>query len=316
MSASTPAIEITGLRKSFGRQMALDGLDLTVETGQIAGFLGPNGAGKSTTIRILLGLLRADGGHASLLGGDPWRDAVALHRRIAYVPGEVSLWPNLTGGQAIDIICRLRGGVRRERITRLLERFELDPTKKARAYSKGNRQKVALVAALASEAELLILDEPTSGLDPLMEATFRELVREVRTEGRSVLLSSHIFAEVESVCDTVTIIRQGRTVEHGTLRDLRHLHRTTIAVTIPGGADGLAAMDGVHDLTVDGEHCTFTVADKGLSTILGELSRRGAHGLVATPPSLEELFLRHYGASADHSDDASAPSGQRAVTLR
>ena len=227
---SPPAIEISGLVKTFGEFRALDGLDLEVATGEVHGFLGPNGAGKSTTIRVLLGLLRSDGGEARLLGGDPWRDAVALHRRLAYVPGDVNLWPTLSGGEAIDLLGRLRGGLDPQRRADLLERFELDPTKKGRAYSKGNRQKVALVAALASDAELLVLDEPTSGLDPLKEAVFTSCIEEVREAGRTVLLSSHILAEVEKLCDRVTIIRAGKTVETGTLADLRHLTRTSIAV--------------------------------------------------------------------------------------
>ncbi len=213
---TTPAVEIHDLQKSFGHTKALDGLDLTVDHGSIAGFLGPNGAGKSTTIRVLLGLLRADGGTARLLGGDPWRDAVSLHRRIAYVPGDVTLWPNLTGGQAIDFLARLRGGNNRARREELIERFELDPHKKARTYSKGNRQKVAIVAAFSSDVELYILDEPTSGLDPLMEKVFQQCVREVAERGAAVLLSSHILAEVEQLCDTVTIIRAGRSVRSGT----------------------------------------------------------------------------------------------------
>src|SRR4029453_17030383 len=224
----TTAIDVSGLTKSFGRTRALDGLDLTVTTGEVHGFLGPNGAGKSTTLRVLLGLLRADGGSARLLGGDPWRDAVALHGRLAYVPGDVTLWPNLTGGEVIDLLGRLRGGLNAKRRAELLERFELDPTKKGRAYSKGNRQKVALIAALASDAELLILDEPTSGLDPLMEEVFRRCVQDEREHGRTVLLSSHILAEVEALCDRVSIIRDGKTVESGSLQDLRHLTRTTI----------------------------------------------------------------------------------------
>src|SRR5512142_895565 len=219
----TDAISVSGLRKSFGRTRALDGLDLTVSTGEVHGLLGPNGAGKSTTLRILLGLLRADAGTVRLFGGDPWRDAVALHRRLAYVPGDVALWPNLTGGEVIDLLGRLRGGIDPRRRGELLERFELDPTKRVRTYSKGNRQKVALVAALAADADLLLLDEPTSGLDPLMEAVFTDCLREARRAGRSVLLSSHILAEVEKVCDTVTIIRNGRTVESGNLERLRHL---------------------------------------------------------------------------------------------
>ncbi len=207
------AIEAVGLTKRFGKTAALDGLDLAVPEGTVHGFLGPNGSGKSTTIRVLLGLIRAEGGRASVLGGDPWRDAVALHRRIAYVPGDMSLWPNLTGGQAIDIIASLRGDRDAARIAHYVERFDLDPSKKARSYSKGNRQKVALVAALASRAELLIFDEPTSGLDPLMERVFQNCVEEIKAEGRTVLLSSHIFSEVQRLCDAVTIIRKGQTVE-------------------------------------------------------------------------------------------------------
>src|SRR5690349_12148965 len=233
--ATVDAIAVTGLVKTFGDFRALDGLDLTVAAGEVHGFLGPNGAGKSTTIRVLLGLLRADAGSVRLLGGDPWREAVALHRRLAYVPGDVTLWPNLSGGEAIDLLGRLRGGLDEARRADLLERFELDPTKKGRAYSKGNRQKVALVAALASDVELLILDKPTSGLDPLMEEVFRACVADERARGRTVLLSSHILSEVEALCDRVTIIRAGRTVETGTLADLRHLSRITIEAETPAG---------------------------------------------------------------------------------
>lgn len=295
MSTNTPAIEVTGLRKRFGQTTALDGLDLRVDQGTVAGFLGPNGSGKSTTIRILLGLLRSDGGSATLLGGDPWRDAVDLHRRIAYVPGDVSLWPNLTGGQAIDILSRLRGGVDTAKRDELLARFELDPSKKARSYSKGNRQKVALVAGLASDAELLILDEPTSGLDPLMEQVFTDCIREVKAQGRSVLLSSHIFAEVEKLCDTVTIIREGRTVEAGRLEELRHLHRTTVSVVLDRDATVLASVSGVNDLVADGAKATFTVGEAELGGVLAAVSAYSPRQLVSSPPSLEDLFLRHYG---------------------
>jgi ABC-2 type transport system ATP-binding protein len=289
------AVDVNGLEKNYGSTRALDGLNLQVGTGTVAGFLGPNGSGKSTTIRILLGLLRADGGRATLLGGDPWRDAVELHKRIAYVAGDVTLWPTLTGGQAIDILGALRGDHDRKRVDSFLARFDLDPTKKARSYSKGNRQKVGLVAAFASRAELLFLDEPTNGLDPLMEGVFTECVREARAEGRSVLLSSHIFAEVEKLCDTVTIIRDGRTVESGVLSELRHLQRSTVTVTLDGDPDSLAAVDGVHDLVVDGGHATFTVDSAALPKVLTALSSLGARELISTPPSLEELFLRHYG---------------------
>jgi ABC-2 type transport system ATP-binding protein len=261
-----PALSCSGLVKTFGHVRALDELDLEVATGEVHGFLGPNGAGKSTTIRVLLGLLRADSGEATLLGGDPWRDAVPLHRRLAYVPGDVNLWPNLSGGEVIDLLGRLRGGLDRGRRDLLLQRFELDPTKKGRTYSKGNRQKVALVAALASDAELLILDEPTSGLDPLMEAIFQDTIREITDDGRTVLLSSHILAQVEALCDRVTIIRAGHTVERGTLSELRHLTRTAISIDT-------AQLDGA----------------------IKHLSEFGIRTLTSQPPTLEELFLRHYG---------------------
>ncbi|WP_125777854.1 ABC transporter ATP-binding protein [Antribacter gilvus] len=298
-SSSTPAVEIRGLSKSFGPVRALDGLDLTVRPGEVAGFLGPNGAGKSTTIRILLGLLRADAGTARLFGGDVWRDAVALHRRLAYVPGDVSLWPNLTGGEAIDLLTRLRGGADKARTAELLERFELDPTKKARTYSKGNRQKVALVAALASRADLLVLDEPTSGLDPLMEAVFTEYVRQAKAEGVSVLLSSHILSEVEKVCDTVTIIRNGVAVESGTLDSLRHLTRSSVTAVVTGDPTAVASAEGVHDLVATpadgGTRLTFDVDDARIGAVLRLLGELEVHSLSAAPPSLEDLFMRHYG---------------------
>jgi ABC-2 type transport system ATP-binding protein len=287
-----PAIEISGLVKTFGPTRALDGLDLTVETGEVHGFLGPNGAGKSTTIRILLGLYRADAGEARLLGGDPWRDATALHRRLAYVPGDVTLWPNLSGGEVIDLLGRLRGGLDRKRRDELLRRFELDPTKKGRAYSKGNRQKVALVAALASDAELLILDEPTSGLDPLMEQAFRACVEDERESGRTVLLSSHILAEVEALCDRVSIIRNGRTVETGSLDELRHLTTTSIEAELDRAPnlDGLARAIEVH-----GDRVHIEVDSARLQPVLERLTAAGVRSLVSRPPTLEELFLRHYG---------------------
>ena len=293
--SSTLALQVEGLHKSFGPARALRGLDLTVPTGEVVGFLGPNGAGKTTAIRVLLGLLKADAGSVTLLGGDPWTDAVRLHRRIAYVPGDVTLWPNLTGGEAIDILSRISGRLDPRRKAAMLERFELDPTKKARTYSKGNRQKVALVAALASDAELLLLDEPTSGLDPLMEAAFTESVRELKAQGRSVLLSSHIFAEVEKLADRVTIIREGVTVESGTIAQLRHLTRTQVTAVLDGGTDGLAELPGVHDLVVVDRHVTFAVDESALPVVLARVAALGPRSLVANPPSLEELFLRHYG---------------------
>jgi ABC-2 type transport system ATP-binding protein len=292
------AIEISGLVKTFGPTRALDGLDLTVEAGEVHGFLGPNGAGKSTTIRVLLGLLRANAGDVRLLGGNPWADAVALHRRLAYVPGEVSLWPNLSGGEAIDLLGRLRGGLDPQRRADLLERFDLDPTKKARAYSKGNRQKVALVAALASNAELLILDEPTSGLDPLMESVFQACIRELKDAGRTVLLSSHILAEVEALCHRVSIIRAGRTVEVGTLDELRHLTRTSIIVETDASPTALAQLEGVHDLQIDGHEARFSVDTANLDATMRAIAALGVRSLVSRPPTLEELFLRHYGDAA------------------
>jgi ABC-2 type transport system ATP-binding protein len=291
----TEAIDAAGLIKTFGRTRALDGLDLNVRTGEVHGFLGPNGAGKTTTIRILLGLMRADGGTARLLGGDPWADSTALHRRLAYVPGDVTLWPSLSGGEVIDLLGRLRGGLDTKRRDDLLERFELDPKKKGRAYSKGNRQKVALVAALASDVELLILDEPTSGLDPLMEEVFRDVIIQEKKRGdRTVLLSSHILSEVEALCDRLTIIREGRVVETGTLNDMRHLTRTSIRAELTVAPDGLATLPGVHDLRSDGTTVVFDVDTDALDAVLRTLVEAGVRSLVSQPPTLEELFLRQY----------------------
>jgi ABC-2 type transport system ATP-binding protein len=292
------AIEVRALGKSFGRTRALDGLDLTVRTGEVHAFLGPNGAGKTTTIRILLGLLRKDSGEASLLGGDPWRDAVALHARLAYVPGDVTLWPSLTGGEIIDLLGRLRGPgsvLDPKRKQALIERFALDPAKKARAYSKGNRQKVALIAALASDAELLIFDEPTAGLDPLMEATFRDCVQDERRRGRTVLLSSHILAEAEALSDRVTIIRDGRAAETGTLAELRHLTRVTVDAELAGpvSLDGLA---GVHAADIQGPRLHCEVDHGALNDVLARLTAVGVLDLTCRPPTLEELFLRYYSA--------------------
>ena len=297
----TDAVDVAGLMKSFGRTRALDGLDLTVRTGEVHGFLGPNGAGKTTTIRILLGLMGADGGTARLLGGDPWRDATRLHHRLAYVPGDVTLWPGLSGGEIIDLLGRLRGGLDERRRDELLERFQLDPRKKARTYSKGNRQKVALVAAFASDVELLVLDEPSSGLDPLMEDVFRQVVRQEQRRGdRTVLLSSHLLGEVEALCDRVTIIRDGGTVESGTLAQLRHLTRTSIRADLDRPAEGLAALSGVHDLQPRQGKVSFTVDTEALPTALRILTEAGLRSLVSQPPTLEELFLRHYAnAPAD-----------------
>lgn len=312
----TTAIRITDLVKSFGDVRALDGLALTVGAGEVHGFLGPNGSGKSTTIRILLGLLRASRGQVELLGGDPWRDGAALHRRLAYVPGDVALWPNLTGGEVIDLLGRLRGGLDPARRAELLDRFELDPRKRAGTYSKGNRQKVALVAALSSDAELLILDEPTSGLDPLMEAEFRDAVLAERGRGRTVLLSSHLLGEVEAVCDRVTIVRRGRVVEAGTLAELRHLSRSVVEAELAGRSGRLGELPGVHDLRVDGDRVHLVVDDGALDGVLRELVAVGVRGATIRPPSLEDIFLRYYDSIEDSTEPAGAPAGTSAGALR
>ncbi|WP_372728141.1 ATP-binding cassette domain-containing protein [Nocardioides sp.] len=294
----TLALGLDDVVKTFGNVRALDGLDLHVETGEVHGFVGPNGSGKSTTMRVLLGLLRIDSGRAELLGGDPWREAASLHRRLVYVPGDVNLWPNLTGGEVIDLMGRLRGGLDEARRAELIERFELDPSKRARTYSKGNRQKVALVAALASRAELLLLDEPTAGLDPLMEAAFQACVHEALADGATVLLSSHILAEVEALCDKVSIIRAGRVVQSGTLADLRHLTRTTVVAETASPVEGLEALAGVHRPTIHDGRVTFDVDTDHLDAAMALLSRAGVLSLTAHPPTLEELFLRHYDDDA------------------
>jgi ABC-2 type transport system ATP-binding protein len=288
------AFQARGLVKRFGKTVALDEIDLSVRTGEVHGFLGPNGAGKSTTIRVLLGLLRADAGSVRLLDGDPWRDISQLHRRLAYVPGDVNLWPGLSGAETIDLLGRLRGGLDPMRRAELIERFQLDPRKKGRAYSKGNRQKVVLVAAFASDVELFILDEPTSGLDPLMAEVFNQCVLEVRKQGGTVLLASHILGEVEKLCDRVSIIREGRIVESGTLGELRHLTRTTIHAELARPPAGLAELPGVHQANVDGNRVDLQVDPDGLATVLRHLAAYEPRELVSQPPTLEQLFLRHY----------------------
>jgi ABC-2 type transport system ATP-binding protein len=269
-------------------------VDLAVEQGEVFGFIGPNGAGKTTTLRILLGLLRKNAGKVSVLGGDPWRDAVALHRRLAYVPGDVNLWPRLSGGEVIDLLARLRGGFDQSRRDELVKRFALDPTRQCRTYSKGNRQKVALIAALVSDVELFILDEPTSGLDPLMEATFRECVAEIKRAGKTVLLSSHILAEVEALCDRISIIKEGKIVETGTLTELRHLTRTSVSVKTRRRITGLNTFPGVHNLTVDGASARFSVDADAINPVMQYLTKFDIRALTSTLPTLEDLFLRHY----------------------
>ena len=290
-----PVLTAHGLVKTFGATTALDGLDLTVNRGEVHGFLGPNGAGKTVTLRIVLGLLRPDRGAVELLGGDPWRDAIELHRRTAYVPGEVQLWPHLTGGEVIDVLSDLQGGTDRRRRDELIDRFDLDVRRRTHTYSKGNRQKVALVAALASDAELFLLDEPTSGLDPLMEAVFQELVSELAAEGRTVLLSSHILGQVEHLCDRVTIIRKGRTVQSGTLEEMRHLTRTSVEAATRRPVDGLESAPGVHDLEMSDGRVRFDADSDALDGAISVLAAAGITSLTSHPPTLEELFLRHYG---------------------
>ena len=287
-------IDIQQLTKSFGATKALKGIDLTVEQGEVHGFIGPNGAGKSTTIRILLGILRKTSGKITLLGGDPWKDAVKLHRRIAYVPGDVTLWPDLSGGEIIDLLGRLHGGLNVYRKKQLLERFQLDPTKKCRTYSKGNRQKVALVAAFSCDAELYLLDEPTSGLDPLMEMVFQECVAEAKKSGKTVFLSSHILSEVEALCDRVSIIRKGQIVESGTLTDLRHLTRTTVNVETEAEAKGLSEMNGIYDVFQDGRKYRFSADTDSITALMRFLLPFGIKSITIEPPSLEELFMYHY----------------------
>jgi ABC-2 type transport system ATP-binding protein len=308
-TTGSTAIEITGLVKTFGAVRALDGLKLTVEEGEVHGFLGPNGAGKSTTIRILLGLVRADSGAIRLLGGDPWTDAVQLHRQIAYVPGDVTLWPSLTGGETIDVLARMRGGIDERRRAELLERFDLDPTKKARAYSKGNRQKVSLVSAFSSHARLLMLDEPSTGLDPLMENVFQQCVAEARDRGVTVLLSSHILAETEALCRRVTIIRAGRTVESGTLESMRHLSRTSIKAEMIGDPGDIAGIKGVEDVVYQDHTLHAQVDSESLGEVIKMLGDAGVRSLVSQPPTLEDLFLQHYNTTDDgrRADDEPEP---------
>ncbi|HEX9034719.1 MAG TPA: ABC transporter ATP-binding protein [Streptosporangiaceae bacterium] len=303
-------VRALGVVKRFGSVTALDGLDLTVQQGEVHGFLGPNGAGKTTTLRILVGLMRADAGSLSVLGCDPWRDLSALHPRLAYVPGDVTLWPNLTGGEVIDLLGRLHGGHDKRRRDQLTQLFDLDPTKKARSYSKGNRQKVALIAALASGAELFLLDEPTAGLDPIMEDSFRRCVRELRDDGRTVVLSSHILSEAEALSDRVSIIRAGRVVETGSLDQLRHLTRTSVTADVTTVPANLDRIPGVHDAVITNHRITAQVEPQGLAPLLQSLTAAGVRTLTSQPPSLEELFLRHYGVTADDATISRADEGR------
>ncbi|WGH90301.1 ABC transporter ATP-binding protein [Auritidibacter ignavus] len=310
MNENAPVIYAKNLVKKFGSVRALDELNLSVEPGEVHGYLGPNGAGKSTTMRVLLGLLRADAGHIELFRRDPWRDAVALHERLAYVPGDVELWPNLTGGEVIDMFLRLRGAYNATRRDELIERFDLDPRKKTRTYSKGNRQKVALISALAADVDLLLLDEPTAGLDPLMEAVFQEVIHEIKDQGRSVLLSSHILAQVEALSDRVSIIRAGHIVQSGSLTELRLMSRTTVEVETARSATPLANQSFVHDFRTEGQRAIFQVDGDQIQEVMSDLAELGVRSIMAHPPTLEELLMRHYGDDLSEREASSGTTKQ------
>ena len=290
-------LKTRNLTKKFGKFTALDRVNLEVKPGEVYGFIGPNGAGKTTTIRVLLGILKATKGEATVFGKDAWKDAVEIHRKVAYVPGEVNLWPELTGGEVIDLFVKLRGGHNKSRREELMERFNLDPTKKCGTYSKGNRQKVALVAAFSSHADLYILDEPSAGLDPLMDRVFRECVKEAREAGQSVFLSSHILSEVEKLCDKVSIIRKGHIIESGSLKELRHLTRSNVLVETSRPVKDLSEMKGIHNLLENGQEYSFQVDSEEMGRVISYLSQFDLVKLESTPPTLEDLFMRHYEES-------------------
>lgn len=287
-------LKVNNVTKKFGNFTALNGINLEVNQGEVYGFIGPNGAGKTTTIRILLGILKATSGTATIFGQDAWTDAVEIHKRIAYVPGDVSLWPNLTGGEVIDLFVKLRGANNQNRREQLIKRFDLDPSKKCGTYSKGNRQKVALIAAFASDADLYILDEPTSGLDPLMELVFQECVQEIKAEGKSVFLSSHILSEVEKLCDRVSIIRQGKIIETGSLQELRHLTRTRVRVETAKPIENLTEITGVYEVEEFPGGAAFQVEGDRLGEVIKYISNYDIISLESAPPTLEELFMHHY----------------------
>jgi len=291
---SNYSLELTNLTKKYGKFTALDGVNVTVEKGEVFGYIGPNGAGKTTTIRVMLGILKATSGSAKVFGLDAWRDAVEIHKKVAYVPGDVTLWPNLTGGEVIDLFINLRGKHDKTRREQLLEMFDLDPTKKCRTYSKGNRQKVALVAAFASDAELFVLDEPTSGLDPLMGHQFQQCVLEQKNLGKGVFLSSHIMSEVEQLCDKVGIIKNGKLVDTGTLGELRHLTRVNMKVETERPIDGLKGLAGVHNVTEKNGEVEFHVDYESVGAVVENISKFGVKKFESAPPSLEEMFMSHY----------------------
>ena len=287
-------VEVKGLQKNFGQFQALKDVSFEVNAGEVLGYIGPNGAGKSTTIRILLGIIRATQGKVQIFGKDVWQDSIEIHKKIAYVPGDVYLWPNLSGGETIDLFLKLHGAINQEKRDQLIKKFDLNPKKKVRSYSKGNRQKIALIAALATEAELYIFDEPTSGLDPLMEAVFQEEVKVLKAAGKAIILSSHILSEVEKLADRVAVIRKGEIVETGTLDDLRHLTRYQYKVETEQEAVGLKELSSVHDLQIKENEATFQADSDAIDEILKTLLLYGVKKLEATPPTLEDLFMRHY----------------------
>ncbi|WKB48025.1 ABC transporter ATP-binding protein [Lactococcus lactis subsp. lactis] len=287
-------VEVKGLQKNFGQFQALKDVSFEVNAGEVLGYIGPNGAGKSTTIRILLGIIRATQGKVQIFGKDVWQDSIEIHKKIAYVPGDVYLWPNLSGGETIDLFLKLHGAINQEKRDQLIKKFDLNPKKKVRSYSKGNRQKIALIAALATEAELYIFDEPTSGLDPLMEAVFQEEVKALKAAGKAIILSSHILSEVEKLADRVSVIRKGEIVETGTLDDLRHLTRYQYKVETEQEAVGLKELSSVHDLQIKENEATFQADSDAIDEILKTLLLYGVKKLEATPPTLEDLFMRHY----------------------
>lgn len=290
----TDIVKVQGLQKKFGKFQALRDVSFTIKSGEVVGFIGPNGAGKSTTIRALLGIIKRDAGIAEIFGKDVWKDSLEIHKRISYVPGDVALWESLTGGEIIDLFIKLHGSGDKEKRDYLIKRFELDPKKKAKGYSKGNRQKVGLIAALSVDSDLYIFDEPTSGLDPLMEQVFQEEVEKIKASGKAILLSSHILSEVERLADKVVIIRQGEIVETGTLDELRHLTRSTVTLVTSGDVSKMAFVDGVHDFVQNDSQATFSFDNQYLNSILIEASKLGVTRFESIPPTLEDLFMRHY----------------------
>src|SRR5690625_370919 len=287
-------VKVESLQKTFGKFKALRNVSFTVGKGEVVGFIGPNGAGKSTTIRISLGMIKRSAGRAEIFGKDVWNESTAIHKRISYVPGDVALWGNLSGGEIIDLFMKLHGSGNKQKRDYLIDRFELDPKKKAKTYSKGNRQKVGLIAALSVDSDFYIFDEPTSGLDPLMDQIFQEEVVKLKTSGKSILLSSHILSEVERLADKVVIIRQGEIVESGTLAELRHLTRSTVTLVTESDVSEIANVKGVHDFVLEDDVATFSIDPSYINDILIEATKLNVKQFEVVPPTLEDLFMRHY----------------------